>query len=48
LSGEIREWPPLFQPEVREFRTLETVIEPLMPPAPVIIDPIEPPVLAGQ
>ena len=48
LSGEITELPPLFQPEVKEFRTLEIVVEPLLPPAPVTIDPIEPPIPAGQ
>jgi hypothetical protein len=48
LSGEITELPPLFQPEVKEFQTPETVIEPLPPPAPVTIDPIESLVPAGQ
>jgi hypothetical protein len=48
LNGEITELPPLFQLEVKEFRTPETVVEPLLPPAPVTIDPIEPPIPAGQ
>jgi hypothetical protein len=48
LSGEITELPPLFQPKVKEFRTAETVIEPLLPPAPITIDPIEPPIPTGQ
>ena len=48
LSGEITELPPLFQPEVKEFRTPEIVVEPLLPPAPVTIDPIEPPIPADQ
>ena len=48
LSGEITELPPLFQPEVKEFRTPETVVEPLLPPAPVTIEPIEPPIPTGQ
>jgi hypothetical protein len=48
LSGEITELPGLFQPEVKEFRTPETVVAPLLPPAPVTIDPIELPMPAGQ
>jgi hypothetical protein len=48
LNGEITELPPLFQLEVKEFRTPETVVEPLLPPAPVTIDPIELPIPAGQ
>jgi len=48
LSGEITELPPVFQPEVRQFQTGETVVEPLPPPAPVTIDPIESLVPAGQ
>jgi hypothetical protein len=48
LSGEIKELPPLFQPEVKEFRTAENVVEPLLPPAPVTIEPIEWPIPAGQ
>jgi hypothetical protein len=48
FSGEITELPPMFQPEVKQFQTPETVIEPLPPPAPVTIDPIESLVPAGQ
>jgi len=48
LNGEITELAPLFQPEVKEFLTPETVVERLLPPAPVTIDPIEPPLPAGQ
>jgi hypothetical protein len=48
LNGEITELPPLFQPEVKQFRTPEPVVEPLLPPAPVTIDPIEPSIPAGQ
>jgi len=48
LNGEITELPPLFQLEVKEFRTPETVAEPLLPPAPVTIDPIELPIPAGE
>lgn len=48
FSGEIKELPVPFEPEVREFRTLETDIEPLPPPPAVTIDPIEPLPLAGQ
>lgn len=48
FNGEIRELPPLFQPEVKQFETPEAVVEPLPPPAPVTIDPIEWLVPAGQ
>ena len=48
LNGEITELAPLFQPEVKEFLTPETVVERLLPPAPVTIDPIEPSLPAGQ
>jgi hypothetical protein len=48
FSGEITELSPLYQPEVKQFQTPETVIVPLPPPAPVTIDPIESLVPAGQ
>jgi hypothetical protein len=51
FSGEITEMPPPFQPQVKEFRTPETAVEPLPQPAAVTIDPIhpiEPLIPAGQ
>jgi hypothetical protein len=48
LSGEITELPPLFQPNVKELQIRETVVEPLPPPAPVIIDPAQLPLPAAQ
>lgn len=48
FSGEITQLPPPFQPQVKEFRTPETTIDPLPQPAGVTVDPIEPLVPAGQ
>jgi len=48
LSGEITELPPLFQPDVKNLQTRETVVEPLPPPAPVIINPAELPLPVAQ
>jgi hypothetical protein len=48
FNGEITELPPLFQPEVKQFQTQELVVEPLPPPAPITISPIESLVPAGQ
>jgi hypothetical protein len=35
LSGEVKELPSRFEPQVREFPIPETAIEPLEPPAPI-------------
>jgi len=48
LSGEITELPPPFRPDVKEFEIRETVIAPLPPPAPVIVDPVELPLPVAQ
>jgi hypothetical protein len=48
LSGEITELPPLFRPDVKELQIGETVVEPLPPPAPIIIDAAELPLSAAQ
>jgi len=48
LSGEITELPPPFQPDVKEFEIRETVVAPLPPPAPVIVDPVELPLPVAQ
>jgi hypothetical protein len=42
LNGELTELPRPFQPEVKQFQTPETIVEPVPAPAPVTIDPIEP------
>lgn len=44
FRGEITELPRPFQPEVKEFRTPERIVEtsPLPAPAAVTVDPIEP------
>jgi hypothetical protein len=40
LSGEVKELPSPFEPQVREFHIRETVVEPLEPPAPIAPAPI--------
>jgi hypothetical protein len=40
LSGEVKELPSRFEPQVREFQIPETVVEPLEPPAPIAPAPI--------
>jgi hypothetical protein len=51
LSGEVKELPGRFEPQVREFQIPEPVVEPLAPPAPITpaaitINPLELPELA--
>ena len=41
LSGEVKELPSRFEPQVREFQIPDAIVEPLSPPELIAIDPIE-------
>ena len=48
LSGEVNVLPARFEPQIREFQIPEAAVEPLAPPAPITIEPLEAPQPAFQ